>query len=183
MESCELFGQVQEAVVTLLLSGWIIYRGLVVRSNSPVGPVIIFLRLCQDFETGHDNFPFGYREGQGWCEILEGLGFGRTMLLSARPMSFVIASAENAPSACIAEIHHLIPTLDLGLLTDLERSVVWMNDHVRFSPFHNGRRTRHLRPCLLHRRCMLFEWSCSLVLLPRVLFRISLRTRLSLREV
>ena len=154
---------------------------MVVRSNSPVGPVIIFLRLCQDFETGHDNFLFGYREGQGWCEILEALGFGRTMLLSARPMSLVIASAENAPSACIAEIHHLILTLDLGLLTHLERSVVWINDHVRFSPFHNGRRTRHPGPCLPHKSYRLpLKAQLSLRFL-RVPFRISLHTRLLLQ--
>ena len=40
--------------------------------------------------------------------------------LSARPMSFVIALAENAPSACFAEIHHLIPNSNQLLLTDLE---------------------------------------------------------------
>jgi hypothetical protein len=43
-------------------------------------------------------------------------------VLSARPMSFVIALAENAPSALFAEFHHLISNSNQPLLTDLEVS-------------------------------------------------------------
>src|SRR5712691_2274737 len=112
------------------------------------------------------------------------MGFGRTMSYyqPARCRSSLRWLRTLRPHI-FAEIHHLIPNSNQPLLTDLEVSVERIELGVRALIFRSGRRTRRLRPCLLHRRSMLFEWSYSLVLLPLVLFRISLHTRLSLRGV
>src|SRR5205823_5390588 len=53
-----------------------------------------------------------------------------SILVSARPMSFLIALAENAQSAYFAEIHHLdCPSVPPALLT-----------HTRVSTFRIGRK-------------------------------------------